>query len=259
MILYAAVLVCAALAAMLVYRYDLYDREPWPALVATALVGGLVMRLAGVLERQVLLRHSRDVEAALTGAVVEELLRLALVGLIATTFRRTFNDPMDGLVYGSIAGVGMGAEESLAWLGLLPERTPGLLPVEVVRLGGHLVMGGITGFGVGMARMRLPRWGRWMVGTVGVSVALHFTWDLVALGAPGSGAPGAGRSLAAAGVVVAGMLVYGALVEVGSAASREVFSPLDPRSLWGWPFTLLRARALAKPARPPESDGRALD
>jgi RsiW-degrading membrane proteinase PrsW (M82 family) len=248
-VLYAAVLLCGALAALLVYRYDLYDREPWPALLAAALAGALVMRLAERLERLVLERHSHDLIAAATAALVEELLRLALVVLIAAVLRRTFDDPLDGLVYGSLAGLGMGAEESLALLGRLAERSTALLPVEVVRLLGHLVMGGITGFGVGMARMRLPRWGGWLAGTVAASIALHFAWDLIALGIPASSAAALTRSLLGASLMLAGMLLYGALVVIGSAASREVFAPLSARTLWGWPFTLLPP---ARPHEPPQ-------
>jgi RsiW-degrading membrane proteinase PrsW (M82 family) len=241
MVLYAALLVCAVLAAGLVYRYDLYDREPWLALAATALAGALLMRLAEVLERQVMLRHTGDLVAAATAALVEELLRLGLVVGLALLFRRTFDDPMDGLVYGSIAGLGMGAEESVALVSLLGP-TPELLPVEVVRLLGHLVMGGITGFGVGMARMGAPRWRRWLGGTVGASLLLHFAWDVLALSAGRSGL-GTLQGLLGAALMLAGMFLYGALVVVGSAASREVFEPLGSRSLWGWPFTLLRPDA----------------
>jgi len=116
---------------------------------------------------------------------------------------------------------------------------------------GHLVMGGITGFGVGMARMRRPRWGRWLAGTAGASMALHFAWDLISLRA--STAPGLANTLAAAAVVVAGTLLFGALVVVGSSASRDVFSPSGGRrTLWGWPFTLLRA---ARGRKPPHGDG----
>jgi len=248
-ILYGSVLLCAGLAALLVYRYDLHDREPWSALLLTAAAGALAMRAAERIERLVIARHPDDLTSAATAALVEELLRLGLVLSISRLFRGTFNDPMDGLVYGSLAGLGMGLDESFALLGLLRERSGSLLPVEVVRLLGHLVMGGITGFGVGMARVGWPRWGRWMAGTVAASLALHFAWDVVALGLPPDAGAATVRSLLGASVMLVGMLLYGGLVAVGSDASKQVFAPLSARTIWGWPFTLLRSPVRDAPKR----------
>lgn len=242
MILYVAILVCGALAALLVYRYDMYEREPWPGLVATALLGALVMRGAHLAELFVLARYGGDAVAAATAALAEELFRLACVAAVAGLFPRTFNDPMDGIVYGSILGLGMGIEESFALVATA--APPGLerLPHEVVRLLGHLVMGGITGFGVGLGRMRLPGWPGALAGSIASSVALHFLWDLVALHVPVTPLGAVLHNLAGVAVMLSGMLLYGFLVTVASERSRRIFAPASVKTLWGWPFALARGK-----------------
>ena len=47
---YATLFLCTMLIAMLVYRYDIYKKEPWYMLVATAAFGVLVMWLLGYIE-----------------------------------------------------------------------------------------------------------------------------------------------------------------------------------------------------------------
>src|SRR5690606_3183208 len=90
-------------------------------------------------------------------AVTEELAKLAVVWAIALLWRRQFNDPMDGLIYGSFAGLGCAIEESVGLHGW--PTGAALLPLqEPIRLLGHLVMGGIGGFAVGLWRIRFAPW-----------------------------------------------------------------------------------------------------
>ena len=155
-------------------RYDLYEREPWPMLVLAGAVGVGVGWSIGFLEDATLARcgGSNAGPAVLAGiaAVEEELARLAVVVAIAVLLPRQLNDPIDGLIYGSIVGLGMACEESrevLSW-----SDPSWLLPgTEPVRLLGHLVLGGITGFAVGMARVGIPRWGVVMVRCVSMRSA----------------------------------------------------------------------------------------
>jgi RsiW-degrading membrane proteinase PrsW (M82 family) len=239
-ILYAAIVICGALASLLVYHYDLYEREPWPGLLATAVLGALVMRVAYLAELFVLTRYGGDAAAAATAAVAEELFRLICVAAVAGLFPGTFNDPMDGIVYGSILGVGMGAEESFALIASAPPSGLERLPHELVRLLGHLVMGGITGFGVGLGRMRVAAWPRALTGAVMASVALHFLWDLVALHVPVTVLGVVLQNLAGIAVMLSGMLLYGFLVTIAAERSRCIFAPASVKTLWGWPFALAR-------------------
>jgi RsiW-degrading membrane proteinase PrsW (M82 family) len=227
MSLYAAVCLSAFLAALLVYRYDLYNREPWYLLALAAGLGFGAMRLTASVELWALGLVSTPAAEAAIAAAAEEVVRLAVVAAIAVAFPRDFDDPMDGLIYGSIAGLGMAVEESLHLLVLLPP--------ELVRLLGHLVMGGIAGFGVGVGRLKVPGWRRAFLLSFGAALALHFSWDWVSLRTDGSALSPRWTAFAV-GILLSGIAIYGSLVVLGSRLSRARFSPSSARSLWGFPF-----------------------
>lgn len=237
MALYLTVLLCAALAMLLVYRYDLYEREPWYMLLLAVFLGGVTMRLVGTVELVSLRLVESSVSIAAVAAVHEELARLLVVIGIALVFPSQFNDPMDGIVYGSIVGLGMGVEESFYLLNLLDEPSILTLPVELVRLLGHLIMGGIAGFGVGLVRMRVPRAGRTLVICFAVALLLHFSWDWVALEASADQVMSVWQTAAAVAIMLIGMGVFGVVVINGSRSSKRIFAPQSMRTLWGWPFS----------------------
>lgn len=266
MLLYLTLALCALLASLLVYRYDMYDREPWSMIAVTILIGAAVMWVTGRIEDETigLLRRAPAfaeavpprVSLALVAATHEELARLLIVAGIALCARKTFNDPLDGIIYGSVAGLGMAIQESVQYLsdwkaiGSLP-------PTEFLRLLGHLVMGGITGFGIGMVRMGFPRAVRWLLGCLVVAISLHFAWDWIALTARDAPVMLWWQKLLATLLMLWGCLFYGVLVITGSDRSREIFAPRRASSLWGWPFSLWaangRGRSRTEDARDEES------
>jgi RsiW-degrading membrane proteinase PrsW (M82 family) len=234
--LYVAVCLSAFLAAVLVYRYDLYNREPWYLIALTAGLGFLAMRLvAGAELRALGLVEGLAAEAGVA-ALVEEGARLAAVVLIAFVFPKHFDDPMDGIIYGSIVGLGMAVEESLDFLKARSVAELLLFPLEMVRLLGHLIMGGIAGFGAGTARMKTPGWRRSLLLSVVAAIALHFSWDWVALAATDGTMLPTPLTILAVAIMLAGIGIYGALVAAGSRLSRAVFAPGSSRTLWGFPF-----------------------
>jgi len=236
-ILYATLALSVLAAAALVVRYDMYDREP-PALLALAMgLGAGAMAAAGLLEEWTLggQRITGEAGIAAVAAVEEESLKLLVVGVIALLFRRTFNDPMDGIIYGSMSGAGMALEESLHVLGA-SQAQGSLPPVELVRLCGHLVMGGISGFPLGLARLRHPAWPGALAGCVLCATGLHFGWDWIALTAPASGQLSPGQAALGVALMLAGLCLYGTLVALSSRWSHDLFAPWRPARLWGWPF-----------------------
>ncbi len=242
MALYVTLALCALLAGLLVYRYDLYEREPLPMLALAVVAGGLGMRLVGAAELWSLGFVGSIWAIAALAALHEELARLLLVLGISVLFPRQFNDPVDGLVYGSMVGLGMALEESFHLLGLLNAPGPITLPLELVRLAGHLVMGGIVGFGLGLARISIPGWKRKLVQCFFIATAIHFVWDWMALTAPDRASVNAFQTAASVAVMLFGMLFYGALVHEGSVLSKHRFAPESHLELWGWPFTALKRR-----------------
>jgi len=228
-LVYAAVLACAALLAWLVWRYDLHDREPVWLLAVTLAAGFGAMRGAGHLE-DAIFRALHDglpttLEMALVAAVVEESFKFALVLAVALLFRRHFDDPMDGLVYGAFAGLGMAVEESLHYLSFstLDLETAGQ---EAVRLVAHLLMGAIGGFAVGMARLELRGHRPAIVAGLGASLTLHAAWDWASgTRLEHADAEGA-RRLAGIALMIVAMGIFGYLVRFGSELSRRHFTAL---------------------------------
>ena len=161
-----------------------------------------------------------------------------MVVAIAVVFPRQFNDPMDGIVYGSMVGLGMAIEESFYMTSLLGTPDLLLLPVEIVRLLGHLVMAGILGFGVGLARTDVFGWRGKLLRCTLVAFALHFLWDWVALDASQEGMSGLQTFISIA-IMLFGFAFYGGLVVFGSRLSKKMFAPNSTAELWGWPFTVL--------------------
>jgi RsiW-degrading membrane proteinase PrsW (M82 family) len=237
LILYITLGCCAAIAAWLVYRRDLYEREPLPLLVLTVALGAAAMWLAGTAEDWTF-RLSGITGAypiAAIAAIEEELMRVLVVLAVIVGARRHFNDPLDGIIYGSMAGLGMAVEESIQYLRELPTGTLYLPPAELVRVSGHLVMGGIGAFGLGPAILGWKRWPLILTASFGVALGLHFGWDWIVLSAPDQ-TPGTREAWAGTALMISGMLVYSALIMIASNRSRMLFSPSNPPLLWGWPF-----------------------
>jgi RsiW-degrading membrane proteinase PrsW (M82 family) len=238
MLLAFALVVSAAVAARLVYRYDLYDREPWPIMAAVVAAGAAAMFLLGGAEDlaiQVVGRGQPSAaDIAAVAAVMEELARLAIVVALAVFVPRHFNDPMDGLIYGSTVGIGMAIEETTIYLAREAAAPAAVtFSVELVRLFGHIVMGGITGFGVGMLHHH-PAGRSWIwiaSACLTTGVGIHFLWDYLALSSVMHGDTGA-TTAAIIALLAASMAIYGGLVVAGSHASRRKFAPDSDARVW---------------------------
>ena len=238
MILYGSLVLCALGAAFIVYRNDLYDREPAWLLGLTAGLGAAAMWLAGLVESWMLDAWGLASQAGIAAlaAVVEETAKVLVVALVAISARKAFNDPLDGLIYGSLAGLGMAVEESVAYLRAEPRGPRILPPVELVRLCGHLVMGGIGAFALGMAAAGRRAWPLALAGGLGAATSLHFAWDWLALSVADARELSLGNSVLAVVLMVAGLALYGTLTALGSKWSHFLFEPDRPARLWGWPF-----------------------
>jgi protease PrsW len=187
----------AAPVFLLVYFLDLYEREPpslvfgaflWGAVVATAMAGignagwGLVVLDAsgpGFASRWA---------PALTAPFVEETLKGAGVVMIYLIARREVDDVMDGLVYGTIVGLGFAVVEDVFYFVARFGGQPGAVIlgffVRVIASGlyGHILWTGLTGAGVGYfvsryheasrAKRLLVAGGLFLAGVFG-----HFLWN----------------------------------------------------------------------------------
>jgi len=237
---FAVLALCALLTAWLVIRYDLYEHEPLPLLAVAVALGALAMSAAGRVEDHVLSGWSRagSLGVAAVAAVAEELAKLVVVLLVSILARREFDDPMDGVVYGSMAGLGAALEESVFYHHSAAVAT--FVPAaELVRLWAHVVLGGIVAFPLGFWRARPRRAALFSLATLGVAVTLHFAWDAIVLSARAGEPLGPGPTLAGMALMVFALAFYGRLVAAASARSRAAFAPGSTLRLWGWPFDRL--------------------
>lgn len=202
------------------------------------------MWLAGGVESWILSRAggSGVLQIAAVAAVAEELLKVLVVVAVALLARREFDDPMDGVVYGSMAGLGAALEESLFYAASSPSGGTWVPAGELVRLWAHVVLGGIAGFSLGFWRSR-PRRAALATGVLlTVAIALHLAWDVIVLSVPEGFPPTLTQSLAGVGLMVGSLILYGRLVTLASARSKRQFAPDSRQGLWGWPFDRLLRR-----------------
>jgi RsiW-degrading membrane proteinase PrsW (M82 family) len=231
--LYLTLAFCALGIGLAVVRYDLYTREPWPLLLLAVAVGAAGMFASYHAEVAVIRAATRNGltvgynELAVLAGVVEEIAKVLGVLSIAAIARRHFNDPLDGLVYGSFVGLGAALEESVALLS--KSGALATLPAtEPVRLVGHLIMGGIGGFGLGVfaARARVRRFA--FPGTLLLAIVLHIAWDLAAFDQLQSGPDLTfSQSLIPVLLMLLGMLAYRRLATLGAQLTREFLQICD--------------------------------
>ncbi|MCZ6835452.1 MAG: PrsW family glutamic-type intramembrane protease [Planctomycetota bacterium] len=219
----------------------MYEQEPWYMVLFAVAIGMVSMYAIGFVERW---SYSQigdlmtPFQQALVASTHEEGIRLVMVVALALLLPSQFNDPMDGLIYGSLIGLGMAVLESIQYMthdGDVPNTLP---PQEIIRIMGHLLMGGITGFAVGMMRMRMKYW----IPVLGISVifsmGLHLLWDVIALTTSARGSANLLEKVGAVLTMLGGIVCFGFMVVTASEWSRKVFAPDQKSRLWGWPFTL---------------------
>jgi RsiW-degrading membrane proteinase PrsW (M82 family) len=234
-ILYSSLLLCALLIARTVWKYDLYDHEPLHTLLFATLAGAGLMWLAGVVQvglLQLQWHHAPEywgnVSFSVFAGVTEEIAKLGAVAMIVIIFPRVFNDPMDGIIYGAFAGLGAAILESVLHLGFTPPtaRLPGQEPI---RLMGHLVFGGIGGFGLGLRTIHAPYWRVRVLLSLFAAITLHALWDIVAFYGDDYYREHNARAwwqiAASFMLMLGGMILFRWLVARGARLSKVVFSP----------------------------------
>lgn len=218
----------AAALVLWVCRYDRYDKEPWQAVLLALASGFAGMWLIGLADdfalRAAGLSREQMVAKAAIIAIIEEGGKLLTILLLARVLvGRHFNDPMDGLIYGRLMGLGMAVEESLFYLSLSPP-TLSTLGMEIVRLFAHSLMGGLVGFAIGLGahpRSKRRDFPALVLGCLALSTLLHFGWNIIAYRPPD---PLISR-LVPMGVMLTMMALWEWLCGIAETRSRQIFAP----------------------------------
>jgi len=160
-----AAILPAIIYSVVVILLDRYEREPLPVLFGTFLWGALVAALiSGIVNAifQMSIEESVGQEmASLTTAVIsapliEEFSKGLVVLLLFLFLRHEFDNVLDGIVYGSLVGIGFAMTENVTYLARA--YTEGMfelsffIRVILMGLAGHAAFTATTGAGLGYAR-----------------------------------------------------------------------------------------------------------
>jgi len=180
----------------LVLQLDRYEHEPWLVLVAAFLWGALVATfLAAMLNDLLGLAVTSAVgdklgnvlTAGAVAPVVEEAAKGSALLLLYLLLRQELDNALDGIVYGSLVGIGFAMTENVLYFGR-EYLSDGLVGVGLlfyfrVVLGGlgHALYTGTTGAAIGYARELGRRWLGFIIVPFGYMCAVfqHASWNFL--------------------------------------------------------------------------------
>lgn len=185
---------------IVLYRLDLFEREPFGIVAVAFLWGGLVATSFAIPGNEAISALSAKIEspafaadwsAALAGPTTEEILKLLGLVVIVLIAREEIDTPLDGFVYGGIIGLGFQVVENFLYAVNGIDMSGGdqigpVIGIFVLRgffagLWSHAMYTALAGYGVGWAVVHhdRPRWQRLLVaGTLFLAAwGLHFIWN----------------------------------------------------------------------------------
>jgi hypothetical protein len=171
----AILAIVPALLYLLVLRaIDRYEPEPWTFILAALGLGALaapVMSMAVL----ALLGYPASIpgEAALTGpvpAIVEQVVKGILLLLLVHAVRDTFDDVVDGVVYGAALGAGFAMTQSILLVATPNQLGLGTIGVLVAGLN-QAFYSAVVGGVIGLATTLRRREQYWIIVALGIASA----------------------------------------------------------------------------------------
>jgi len=168
LISWALVLAYAVPVALVIYRLDLFEREPKLMLAAALVWGGVVATSLATYANEAWLSvvgkltspdFAAQWGAAIVGPGVEETLKLMGVVTLFLIASSEFDGALDGFVYGAMVGLGFTVVEDVSYFINAAASVPGavdqsgpvldtfLIRVVAGGLYGHVLFAGLTGMG----------------------------------------------------------------------------------------------------------------
>jgi protease PrsW len=190
----SAAIVPTGLYVLVVWWLDRYEKEPlrllaaafvWGALPAVVLAVAVEMITGASIASLVTLSQGASevlnadvVLSAVVAPVVEEVVKGGALLGIMVLFPSEFDGLLDGIIYGSIVGLGFAMTENLFYF-VSAWSEGGLESWSVVVLGRALAFGfshamftALTGIGLGLARGRRQASARWGLAAAGLGAAI---------------------------------------------------------------------------------------
>jgi len=173
------------LISYFIFRVDKYEREPFVPLALCFAIGALLTIPAIQFEKWTLTHiGTHDPKgffetfwlSFIVVALPEEFLKYgALRGGVFP--RRFFNEPLDGIVYAVLIGMGFAAMENLAYADRFGIDT--MLLRTFTAVPAHLVFAIVQGYYTGLAKFNPARRRRLLWQGFGLSVLLHGIYDFL--------------------------------------------------------------------------------
>lgn len=168
----------------IIFRVDKYDREPFGALLLCFALGAAVTFPAIYVEKftfSLIGFHERNfVNTFLLafGAIAtnEELCKFAVLMLAAYPYRY-FNEPLDGIVYAVLIGMGFGAIENIVYAGRFGIDT--IFVRSFTAIPAHFVFGVTMGYYAGLAKFNPARSRSLLLYGLGIAIVLHGLYDFL--------------------------------------------------------------------------------
>jgi RsiW-degrading membrane proteinase PrsW (M82 family) len=177
-----------ALYALFFWWLDRYEKEPLRLLAAAFLWGAIpAIFLSLLLEMTLSLplgifqeQSAELIAASLIAPPVEEIAKALALLLLYLLFRREFDGPLDGIIYGALVGLGFAMTENVAYfmrsLGSGGwERWAATAIARTLFFGlNHAFFTALVGAALGYARLSRDRNQRWMLFLAGLGLAIAF-------------------------------------------------------------------------------------
>jgi RsiW-degrading membrane proteinase PrsW (M82 family) len=196
------VLAYAVPVALIIYRLDLFEREPklmlaaavlWGGVVATSLAANANEAWLSLLSKVASPDFATQWGAAIVGPGVEETLKLMGVVILFLIASSEFDGVMDGFVYGAMVGLGFTVVEDVSYFinavasaqGAVDQSGP-VLDTFLIRvvgggLYGHVLFTGLTGTGFAFfVTQRAATMPKRLMGAglcIAAGVSAHVVWN----------------------------------------------------------------------------------
>jgi RsiW-degrading membrane proteinase PrsW (M82 family) len=199
---WALVLAYAVPVALVIYRLDLFEREPKLMLAAAVVWGGVIATSLATYANEAWLSVMAKLTspdfaaqwgAAIVGPGVEETLKLMGVVTLFLIASSEFDGALDGFVYGAMVGLGFAVVEDVSYFinavaavpGAVDQSGPvlGTFLIRIVAGGlyGHVLFAGLTGMGFAyLATQRAASMSRRVAAAglcIAAGVSAHAVWN----------------------------------------------------------------------------------
>ena len=190
---------CAAIMGipylLIILWLDRNEKEPLHLIITAFMWGAVISTMLsccvntsfGTVAAGLFGGAGQQLTASFSAPFIEELTKGAAVLAIFLFFKRDFDNVLDGIVYGAVAGLGFAVFENWLYYVQVCNSVEQVFYLTFIRgvvagVGSHAVYTAITGAGFGLFRVMRRGVIRWFMPVLGLGLAMfiHFSWNTFA-------------------------------------------------------------------------------